>query len=398
MLRIKGGIRPDEHKYTRNTFITDIPSPDTVKVFAYSDDISVSVGDEVKIGTALTVNNRAHSPVSGSVEAIENGYVVIRNNSFNETDECCLPFSIKLSEAKYSHIVSFIQTKAILHNGEFFDNRLRLAKEGRAKVLIINCGETAPFECTSYRIFAEHLNEILFGAKIIMKALGIAKAAVALETYRRDHIKALKSVVNKQKFFKILTHTPKYPASDPSVLRKSFFDRFGKASGFKAEEIFVVSAIEAYEVFKAFRTGMPQVNSVITVDGTAVHNPKVLRVPLGVSADYILNFCEAENINTVIAGNTLKGVDVNINDILKKDTVSLLAFEEELPSGGSIATECIGCGKCSKACPVGLEPIDLLKRNKYSEKCISCGVCTYICPSKYDFSCIYPEKEVSCEL
>ncbi len=45
---------------------------------------------------------------------------------------------------------------------------------------------------------------------------------------------------------------------------------------------------------------------------------------------------------------------------------------------------CISCGKCSKACPMGLDVKELVaedRNSKYTE-CISCGACVDDCPKK----------------
>jgi electron transport complex protein RnfC len=61
-----------------------------------------------------------------------------------------------------------------------------------------------------------------------------------------------------------------------------------------------------------------------------------------------------------------------------------LREEEELP--------CIRCGRCIRACPMGLMPTLLyalslkrmfeLCRDYYITSCDECGCCGYVCPSK----------------
>ena len=57
---------------------------------------------------------------------------------------------------------------------------------------------------------------------------------------------------------------------------------------------------------------------------------------------------------------------------------------------------CIGCGKCTDVCPVGLSPYYLYQfvQSKRYERledfdidlCISCGTCSYVCPAKLNVS------------
>jgi len=55
-------------------------------------------------------------------------------------------------------------------------------------------------------------------------------------------------------------------------------------------------------------------------------------------------------------------------------------------------SNCIRCGRCVEACPIGLQPyilnaasmksnVDMLKEADVMS-CINCGCCTYVCPAK----------------
>jgi electron transport complex protein RnfC len=75
---------------------------------------------------------------------------------------------------------------------------------------------------------------------------------------------------------------------------------------------------------------------------------------------------------------------------LVKGTSGILAFTEAeavTPEAGP----CIRCGSCTRACPMGLLPLEMAARvragdlagaDNYGLKdCIACGCCSYICPS-----------------
>ena len=59
----------------------------------------------------------------------------------------------------------------------------------------------------------------------------------------------------------------------------------------------------------------------------------------------------------------------------------------------AIETEkCVGCGKCIKACPMGLQPLQLYRYvnagmkdelERFNlEDCMECGCCAYVCPGR----------------
>jgi electron transport complex protein RnfC len=73
-----------------------------------------------------------------------------------------------------------------------------------------------------------------------------------------------------------------------------------------------------------------------------------------------------------------------------KGASGILAFnaaEAFVPEAGP----CIRCGNCTKACPMGLLPLEMAARIRVGDlegagkfelqDCISCGCCAYVCPS-----------------
>jgi electron transport complex protein RnfC len=80
----------------------------------------------------------------------------------------------------------------------------------------------------------------------------------------------------------------------------------------------------------------------------------------------------------------------NLNAFTVKGMSSLLLMTEKESKRGEVY-ECLRCGKCVHACPMGLEPYMLhafseLQRYEDCEKygimnCIECGSCSFGCPS-----------------
>lgn len=51
---------------------------------------------------------------------------------------------------------------------------------------------------------------------------------------------------------------------------------------------------------------------------------------------------------------------------------------------GAKPEDCISCGKCSRACPMGLDVRQMVQQNQNSTctECIQCGECIHACPKK----------------
>ena len=385
MLNFRGGIKPDAHKYTRNIPVAEALSPDYVRIFTYGDVPAVMTGDIVAVGQPITKNNKAHASVCGVVYEIANSHIVIKNNGDSCTFGANKPFNKKLSAAKYEDILAFTKTKGICVDGEFLTDKIERAKD-KAKVLIVSCGETEPFSCARYKVLDGNKKEIIYGTKILMKALGLRKAAITLETtYLKDYFK-LKELVGKSGNIEIITHTSKYPAEHPSILKNSFKKKFVADKSIAEDELLVINCEEAAELFASFKSGLPTVNRLVTVDGDAVNNPLTVKVPVGTPVEYLLKLCDEdpEQTEVIVSGNPINAVTMERCDFIQKHTSSVLALGKRFHVRE--AGECISCGMCHKACPMNLYPDRMYFENKKHEKCIDCGCCTYVCPAKIDFS------------
>ena len=81
---------------------------------------------------------------------------------------------------------------------------------------------------------------------------------------------------------------------------------------------------------------------------------------------------------------------VDLNAPTVKTTSSILVISQK-ESMRKEETNCLRCGKCVSACPMGLEPIllfNLAKQDRWEEAekecamdCIECGCCLFSCPA-----------------
>ena len=191
----KGGIHPDEHKdLTEHLAIEEMAPPDQVVIplsmhFGAPAKPLVKKKQEVQEGEPIAVVEKAlgatiHSSVTGVVKTIEarphptmvrcDAIVIDRDPQaaprvYETEDWRKIPGDLLLARVKEAGIVGL--------GGAGFPTHVKLSPPPSAKVdtLILNGAECEPYLTTDHRLMLEYTNQVIEGAKIILKILGIKK-------------------------------------------------------------------------------------------------------------------------------------------------------------------------------------------------------------------------------
>ena len=137
----------------------------------------------------------------------------------------------------------------------------------------------------------------------------------------------------------------------------------------------------------------PLIERVVTVTGKSVKNPGNFLCRIGTPISKLIEAAGGmpEDTAKVIGGGPMMGrTMVNIDSPVMKGTSGVLLINEKEAARRPMRN-CIRCGKCVSACPMGLEPYLLMKLSQFNllermeeEKvmdCIECGSCSFTCPS-----------------
>ena len=132
----------------------------------------------------------------------------------------------------------------------------------------------------------------------------------------------------------------------------------------------------------------------ITVDGSAVKEPKNVIAPIGTPVGDVFEFaggfsCE---VAKVLYGGPMMGISVpDLCAPVLKQTNGLIALNEK-DAAPPKTTNCIRCGRCTNTCPFGLSPVAIaaaLDENNmeglYRQRanlCMECGCCSFVCPAR----------------
>ena len=154
----------------------------------------------------------------------------------------------------------------------------------------------------------------------------------------------------------------------------------------------VMNVTSVATLYRFITTGMPLVAKRITVDGTAVSEPKNLIVPIGTAIKEVLEFVGGidENADRILMGGPMMGNPVvSENSVIEKRNNAILVMRDPKPQP---QTACIRCGRCANTCPMNLYPamvetahnagnVDGFKSLNVNY-CMECGSCSYVCPAK----------------
>jgi Na+-translocating ferredoxin:NAD+ oxidoreductase subunit C len=416
-LTFKGGVHPPDCKeLSMDRAIRNAKAPKRV-VILMSQHIGapckpvVEIGQNVKMGELLGapegfVSAPVHSSVSGRVISVGNYLsatgrysqaVVIENDFLDEwapLNERQDYQSLLIDQLK--HMVK--DAGIVGMGGAAFPTHVKLSppKEKPIDTLIINGVECEPYLTADYRLMLQNPREIIEGSKIIMKILDVKKAIIGIENNKPEAIKVMTEAAASEPEIKVVGLEVRYPQGAEKMLIKSAIDRKVPPRGLPMDIGVVVQNVgTAVAIYEAVRFGRPLIERVVTVSGEAINYPANLMVRIGTPLTDIIEECGNFKtiVSKVIVGGPMMGFSISDMDIpVTKGISGILA----MPATGLVHVDefsnCIRCGRCIEACPMGLTPsmLSVTSERGFYEMgkefglfdCFECGSCTYVCPSK----------------
>ena len=416
-----GGVHPNDSKLSRDCAIETLPLPQTVYV-SMAQHLGapatpvVAAGDKVKAGQVIAepagfISAFVHSPVSGTVKAVAPradiaGKMVTHVEIAVEGDEWA--DGIDLSDTLVTEIPS--DRAAVLEKikkcgvvglgGATFPTHVKLnpAPGSKAECLIINGAECEPYLTSDYRIMLERTKEIIVGAAIMQSVLGGCPCVLAIEENKPEAIAAMQKALGELPYGNIRVQQLKkrYPQGGEKQLIDAVMRRQVKSGGLPISVGAVVQNMAtALAVYEAVQKNKPLITNTLTVTGDCLplekqHNYLFrIGIPLSAIADYAGGV--PEDAAKIISGGPMMGKAIsNLDAATVKGSSSILYLSREATKRGT-PSACIRCGRCSDACPMGLEPFLLNRLTKAGDMegleknavqdCIECGCCLYSCPA-----------------
>ena len=413
-----GGVHPEENKISTNAAIEQMPLPKQVAVLmnqhlgAPATPI-VAKGDKVKVGQLIAEAQafmcaNIHSPVSGTVNKIDVCkdmvglpktaiYIDVEGDEWMESIDRT-PDIKRECNLEPKEIVAKLKEMGIVGlGGATFPAHIKYSvPEGKkAEYLIINAAECEPYLTSDHRVMMEHAEEICIGVSILRKALGVPNAYIGIESNKPEPIRVMTEAAKQFEGIIVEPLVVKYPQGAEKQLINSITGRKVPSGKLPIDVGCVVSNIgTTFAVYEAIQKNKPLIENILTVTGKKLPSQHNYQCRIGITYNDIIKHALGElpaNTGKVISGGTMMGKAIsNLDAPTTKGASSVLVMDESESRRGPVSN-CIRCGKCINACPMGLEPYlfsALVKNNRIEEAkehnildCIECGCCFFSCPA-----------------
>lgn len=373
----------------------------------------VAVGETVKRGQRIaeastTISANIHASSSGVVVAIEPrpiphpsglnaNCIVIRTDGL---DTALPPHpGFDWTQATPAAIRQCIRDSGIVGlGGAAFPTDIKLDPETHPELesLILNGAECEPYISCDEVLMRDRAIEIITGARIMLRALGIDRCRIALEDNKQDAFAALAATLNETNDNIELIQVPSvYPEGGERQLIQVLTGKEVPQDGLPHDIGVVCHNVgTAAAVYRAVASGEPLIRRVVTVTGKGIVSPGNVEVRLGCSFADVIRYCGgyAGDTARLIMGGPMMGFAIATDEVpvIKASNCILVPSADEIAPPRE-TMPCIRCGECAEVCPASLLPQTLYWHSRARDfervenfdifDCIECGCCDLVCPS-----------------
>jgi len=402
-------VRLTENKqFSENRAIENLPLPEKVYLpliqhLGKTCNAEVSVGNMVKAGQRIAgiqahLSAPIHASISGKVIAIQDwphpvlgrSKAIVIEGDGRDTHEL---FTLR-TQAEVDRLTAEEVRKIVLNagivgmGGASFPTHIKLTPPQPVDTLIINGAECEPYLTADSRLMVEQTGEIVQGASLIARCLGIKTVYIGIEENKPEAIKAFSGTPFQVKVLK-----SDYPQGGEKQLIQNILGKEIPRGKLPFDiKVLVQNVATIYAIYEAVYKNKPLFERVVTVTGSCVKSPKNLLVRLGTPIKNLIEFCGLkEEPAKVIIGGPMMGIAQYTDEVpvIKSSGGLLLLNKKE--AQGLEEQPCIRCAACVRGCPIGLMPCQInlaaersfwnLTKEYSAGDCIECGICNYVCPA-----------------
>ena len=404
------GVRVPHRKNTAGSAPVRMPPPATVTIplsmgIGAPSTPTVQPGEKVFLGQKIAepggfVSAAIFASVSGTVKKTESyrdvfgrtvSALVIESDGEMTPDPSLSPVAVSTAKeladaARACGLVGL--------GGAGFPTSVKLAADpAKVEYILLNGAECEPYITSDTRTMLDRTEELIARMKLL-RDLYSAAVIVGIERNKPEAVKKIREAIAGEEGLSVKVLPGSYPQGGEKVLIYNCTGRIvGEGKLPLDVGCVVLNVTTTVELMKYLSTGMPLVERCLTVDGSAVKEPKNVIVPIGTKMQDVFDFCGGfqSEPGKILYGGPMMGIAVpDASFPVMKTTNAIVALNERdaiLPD----PTPCIRCGKCANTCPLRLTPFaigeavnkkdaDGLARLKVT-LCMECGCCSFICPA-----------------
>ena len=372
----------------------------------------VQVGDHVTVGQLIAQEKdrgsaNMHASVSGTVKSVD-PYVAagkkalaIRIENDGKMEKCP---DLKIPQP--TNLDEFLQcvrdSGVVGLGGAAYPvwAKLSAAQKSHISTVLINGAECEPFITCDHRVMLEYGDLIQKGIELLKQFLGSEEFILGIEKNKPDAIAALTERFKDDPAVKVMPLSSVYPQGAKQVLLYNATGKVvEKGQRMASLGVIIINVYSLVKMAEYFVTGMPMVERIITVDGSAVKEPKNLIVPIGCSVRDVVEACGGlkEEPGKILFGGAMMGkTQDSLDTVLLKATNAVVIMNRK-DAQKTDPSPCIHCGRCVAVCPLGLNPTAFARAMELPEGedelraailqkeqvkvCMQCGCCSYVCPA-----------------
>ena len=404
-----GGVHPAEHKeLSKESPLTQL-LPKGELVYMTNQHIGkpaspvVKKGDRVLAGQIIAeaggfVSANIVSSVSGTVKAVEprknasggSAMAIVVENDGEYTLAEGVGVECDTNGLTGQEILSKVQKAGIVGmGGAGFPTHVKLTVKTPEKIDYVIANGA---ECEPYITCDDQLMEYM------LRLFPNAKGVVVVENNKPEAIAAMEQACQGHDRVYVQPVKTKYPQGGERSLITVITGKHLKLGMLPADAGCVVDNVATiYAIYRAVKFNEPLMERGFTVSGDAVQNPGNFIVKIGTSHQELVDACGGfkQDPKKVLSGGPMMGFAMTGLEapICKNNNALTCLTVDEVEIAEGQMTACLRCGRCSRACPLGLSPqlmqvaairkdYDRYEHKLYGLDCIGCGCCTYGCPAK----------------